>query len=61
MIEIGKPFDTQDDEFYVSEWGMVSDESTVKMPGWIKFLNDTITSGLQFEFSPQDEDIDTEI
>ena len=43
VYNIGRPYDLQLDQFYVSEWGLVDDKET---PAWIKFLNETIADGI---------------
>ena len=46
------------DEFYVAEVGFKSvDES--ESPTWIKFVNETISTGLKFLLSPEVKDLNT--
>ena len=47
---VGKPFDVEGDNFYVTEWGV--EEDNVEIPDWITFLNTTIESGIKFKIKP---------
>lgn len=48
----------------MSEWGLIvqkgiEGQKLEEPPEWIKFLNETITEGLQFEFTPSLSDFNS--
>ena len=57
---VGLPFDILQDLFFVSEWVLDNGDtdSDSDKPEWIRFINQTISEGLIFEFTPKENQSD---
>ena len=50
-VSIGIPFDQEDNDIYVDEWGFDKLPSDL-WPDWVSFINSTIDTGLKFKINP---------
>ena len=60
LQNVGLPFDMLQDVLYVSEWVLDNGDtdSDSDKPEWIRFINQTISEGLMFEFTPKENQAD---
>ena len=59
ILNLGKPYDTELDDFYVEEWGL-KELAKSDFPPWITFLNKTVEEGVKFMMEPTFEDVGKE-
>ena len=55
ILNLGKPYDDELDDFYVEEWG-IKELAESEIPPWITFLNETVDAGVKFMMEPALED-----
>ena len=55
---VGTPKDQEFDDFYLQEWGFKGNMKDDEKPYWVQFKNETIETGVKFDLSPTQENID---
>ena len=53
---MGEPFDKEDDQITLIEWGFLDLTDSEPGPDWIKLKSNDMQSGISFELTPSRED-----